>query len=175
MTETKILLIDDDKIVLKTIEKLLIKEGYQLTIAESGQTAIELVKNYFYNLIITDIRMPQSDGIEIIKKVRKLQETNVLKSKFMVITGYSDTDVLKEAALMGIKYLLMKPFDRDLFLKAVDECLGGGQISLEIQLSADNKTLIDDFIEEWKEKENNFSGIKSCLSSAGQIPVCRRK
>jgi len=51
MDKTKILIIDDDRIVLRTIEKLLTKEGYQLAIVDSGQKALEAIKGTFYDLI----------------------------------------------------------------------------------------------------------------------------
>lgn len=156
MNKIRILLIDDDKIVLRTIEKLLAKEGYGLTIIDGGQKALEAIKSTFYDLVITDIRMPQFDGIETIKKIRKLQEANAVSSKFMVITGYSDSKVSEEATQMGIKHFLMKPFDRDLFLEAVKECLGSQGIYSETTSSVDNKTLIDDFIKEQKEKSEHF-------------------
>lgn len=161
MNINKILLIDDDKIVLRTIQKLLVKEGYQLTIIESGQKALELIKNSFYDLIITDIRMPQIDGIETINKIRRLQEAGDLKSKFMIITGYSDADVSKEATEMGIKHFLMKPFDRDSFLKSVEECLGCEPISSKSTPLVDNKTLIDHFIKEQQEENERFLSNKT--------------
>jgi len=154
--KAKILLVDDDKIVLRTIEKLLTKEGYELTIVDSGQRALEVIEDSFYDLIITDIRMPQIDGIETIKKIKKLQEADVRKSKFMVITGYSDSKVSEEAAEMGIKYFLMKPFDKDLFLCSIKECIGASAHPSKASSIGDNKTLIDDFIREQKEKSEHF-------------------
>lgn len=156
MGKAEILLIDDDKIVLRTVEKLLTKEGYALAIVDSGQKALEAIKNTCYDLIITDIRMPQIDGLETIKKIKKSQETDAPKSKFMVITGYSDSKVSEKAEEMGIKHFLMKPFDRDLFLSSIEECLSKTEQSPEASLSADNKTLIDDFIKEQKEKNEQF-------------------
>lgn len=150
--KAKILLIDDDKIVLRTIEKLLTKEGYGLTIIDSGQKALEAIKGSFFDLIITDIRMPQIDGIETIKKIKNLQEFDARKSKFMVITGYSDSNVAEEAATMGIKQFLMKPFDKDLFLSNIEECLGSPAQSIKVPHVADNKGLIDNFIKEQQEK-----------------------
>lgn len=156
MMKAKILLIDDDKLVLRTIEKLLTKEGYGLTIVDSGQKALEAIKGAFSDLIITDIRMPQIDGIEAIRKIKKLQENSAQQSRFMAITGFSDHEVPAKAAALGVKYFLMKPFDKDLFLKAIKECLGGSQMSSEIPPVADNKTLIDNFIKEQKKESEHF-------------------
>lgn len=156
MMKAQILLIDDDKLVLRTIEKLLTKEGYGLAIVDSGQKALEAIKDAFYDLVITDIRMPQIDGIEAIRKIKKLQENSAQQSRFMVITGFSDPEVPAKAAELGVKYFLMKPFDKDLFLKAIKECLGGSQISSVISPAVNNKTLIDNFIKEEKAKSEFF-------------------
>lgn len=154
--KTRILLIDDDKLVLRTIEKLLIKEGYGLTIVDSGQKALEAIKDTFYDLIITDIRMPQIGGIEAIKKIKKFQGNIAQHSRFMVITGYSDPDVPNRAAELGVKYFLMKPFDRDLFLKAIKESLESKQLTPEVSSVVDNKTLIDNFIKEERERSEHL-------------------
>ncbi len=156
MNKIKVLLIDDDKIVLRTIEKLLTKEGYELTIVESGKKAIEVSENTFFDLIIADIRMPGIDGIETIKRIKKLQESKVLKSKFMIITGYADVDVSNEAAKLNIRQFLFKPFDRNLFLEAIETCLKTIEQTEPKEfkeiLTPDNKTLIDNFIKEQKER-----------------------
>ena len=162
MKNAKILLIDDDKIVLRTIEKLLAKEGHLLTIADGGQMALEAIKTTFYDLIITDIRMPKIDGLETTKKIIKSQELDTLKSKFMVITGYSDMEVSKELAQMGIKHFLMKPFDKNLFLAVVNECLGKSeQVASNVPRLVDNKMLIDKFIKEQKEENERFLSNKT--------------
>jgi len=162
MDKIRILLIDDDKIVLRTIEKLLKIEGYELTIAENGQEAIEFVQKSFYDLVITDIRMPRLDGVETIQKIKKLQEVGDRKSNFMVITGYSDPGVSQQAKKMGIKHFLMKPFDKDLFLDAVKDSLKSDMQSEPKALKrVDNSKLIDDFIKEEKEKNNKFLQNKS--------------
>ena len=164
MSKTRILLIDDDKIVLRTIEKLLTKEGYELNIAESGQKAIEISNEGFFDLIIADVRMPGVDGIETIRRIRKLQESKSLKSRFMIITGYADPDASHKAVKMGIRQFLFKPFDRNLFLEAINSCFGEDKIyakKLEETLSIDNKTLIDDFIKEQGEQNKHTLANKT--------------
>ena len=67
-----ILVIDDDGMIVKTIGSLLKREGYVVDISETGQQAIEKIRTVDFNLIITDIRMPQMDGIETISCIRKI-------------------------------------------------------------------------------------------------------
>jgi YesN/AraC family two-component response regulator len=122
----KILIVDDDRDVLKSLENLLRRENYDITVADDSLKAIELAKKEDFNLIITDIRMPNLNGIETIKKITMYQtKSDGPKSEFMVITGYADDDAPKESALLGITNFVIKPFDTTIFLDAVKNCLEG--------------------------------------------------
>jgi len=116
----KILIIDDEEIVTKSLQKLLKKEGYQTTIAKSGPEAIEKVKRTDFDLIICDVRMPQMDGITTIKEIRRyLKENNRPQPPEVVITGYADLDKYQAAMDLEVADYLYKPFDTQDFLKIV--------------------------------------------------------
>jgi CheY-like chemotaxis protein len=116
----KILIIDDEEIVTKSLQKLLKKEGYQTTIAKSGSEAIEKVKRTDFDLIICDVRMPQMDGITTIKEIRRyLKENNRPQPPEVVITGYADLDKYQAAMDLEVADYLYKPFDTQDFLKIV--------------------------------------------------------
>jgi CheY-like chemotaxis protein len=116
----KILIIDDEEIVTKSLQKLLKKEGYQTTIAKSGSEAIEKVKRTDFDLIICDVRMPQMDGITTIKEIRRyLKENNRPQPPEVVITGYADLDKYQAAIDLEVADYLYKPFDTQDFLKIV--------------------------------------------------------
>lgn len=108
----KILVIDDDKLILGTLKRLLTGEGYDVFIAESGSKALEKIKNDTFNLIITDIRMPGLDGIETLKEIRKyLAETNREPIPELVITGYDNDENRSRADELKVAGYLAKPFD----------------------------------------------------------------
>lgn len=141
----KILLIEDDKEVLKSIKNLLGREKYDITAIDNSLEAIETAKQKSFDLIITDVRMPNLNGIEAIKKIKEYQSKNKCsKSEFMVITGYADDDAPKESALLGIANFMIKPFDADVFLGAVKNCLDGKKAELpKIEKMAVKDTLIN--------------------------------
>ena len=116
----KILLIDDEELVVKSIEKLLRKEGYVVVSVRDGESAIRKVADEDFNLIVTDIRMPQIDGIETITKIRELRRK---KGKDQIpeicITGYAEEEVNKKAEVLGVADYLFKPFDLRDFLACV--------------------------------------------------------
>ncbi|MCX5696394.1 MAG: response regulator [Candidatus Omnitrophica bacterium] len=124
--KAKILLVDDDKDVLKSLENLLRRSEYDVTSVGDSLEAIELTKEHDFDLVITDIRMPNINGIEVIKRIIVLQDRlGKEKSEFMVITGYADDDAPKEGALLGITNFVIKPFDSNVFLESIKSCLDG--------------------------------------------------
>ncbi|MFC1674882.1 response regulator [Candidatus Omnitrophota bacterium] len=107
-----ILVIDDDELILGTLKRLLRGEGYGVSTAQSGQEAIEKIKNVNYNLIITDIRMPGLDGVETIKQIRKsLSELGKDHIPELVITGYDSEDNRQKTGDLKVAGFLTKPFD----------------------------------------------------------------
>jgi len=115
----KILVVDDEKILLKTLDRLLSKEGYQVTTTDNSYDALDMVKKEFFDLIILDIRMPGMDGISLLKEIRKIQGDGK-KSMVIIITGYASEDVPIKAIKLGADDYIMKPFELDDFLHSVN-------------------------------------------------------
>ena len=119
----KILVIDDDNLVAKSIDKLLKAKNYEVSLAQSGKEALELIINNDFDLIISDMRLPEMNGIEIIKKIKEYQnKKSKSKSEFMAITGYASDDAPTEGAKLGITNFILKPFESLRFLDAVENC-----------------------------------------------------
>ncbi len=118
----KILVIDDEGIVIKTVGNLLKREGYLAEVVNNGFQAIETVKDNDFDLIIADIRMPNIDGVTTIKKIKEnLRENKKADIPTIFITGYADSDAHIKAREFG--KVLFKPFDLTEFLDAVKEAL----------------------------------------------------
>jgi CheY-like chemotaxis protein len=108
----KILVIDDDKLILITLKRLLIREGYQVITALSGQFALKKIEEDNFDLIISDIKMPQMDGIETVKKIREFlaqHGRNPIPEIF--ITAYAKEDIFKKALGLNAAGYIEKPFD----------------------------------------------------------------
>ncbi|MEF9475608.1 MAG: response regulator [Candidatus Mariimomonas ferrooxydans] len=113
----KILVIDDEKIVRISCERTLATEGYEVTSASSANEALELFKKNSFDLILLDIKMPDMDGIEVLKKIKEARPgTNVI-----MITGYSTVDTAVKTLKLGAINYLEKPFTPDTLLAAVKE------------------------------------------------------
>ena len=121
----KILVIDDEELITKSLLKLLSTEGYNATVVRSGKEAIDNVKKSDFDLIICDVRMPQMDGIETIKEIRNhLKKTNKKQISEILITGYADKDKYETALELKVSDYIYKPFERTEFLKVIKRTIG---------------------------------------------------
>jgi DNA-binding NtrC family response regulator len=120
----KILVIDDDVIVRKTIIRLLGDGGYKVLSAEDGLRGMAMFRSERPDLVITDIIMPEQEGIQTITEMRKAKPD----AKIIVISGsgrIGNIDFLRIAQHLGACDAIAKPFDPDDLLKRVRHCLNG--------------------------------------------------
>jgi 3-oxoacyl-[acyl-carrier-protein] synthase II len=123
MAEAKtILIVDDDLQVLHSLEKLFTKQGYHVVVAQNPVLALEEIERSNFNLVIIDIRLPQLNGVETVRRIRSMsREQKKADIPVVFITGYSDMDVHEETSHYG--KLVKKPFDLDFFLGVVREAI----------------------------------------------------
>ncbi|MBI4972829.1 MAG: response regulator [Candidatus Omnitrophica bacterium] len=117
----RILLVDDDALILRSLAKFLASHGYQVETAQSGEEALKNAQETSFDLMITDVRMPQMNGIETLKAMRKLQ-TNFNRPDIpeMIITGFADSQAQKELQDLGINDFIYKPFVTTDFIKTIE-------------------------------------------------------
>lgn len=114
----KILVIDDEELIIKSLSKLLEKNGYEVFIAKNGQDAIVMAEEENFDLILADIRMPGISGIETLEAIYGTK-----KIPAIFITGYADADLEQRArALRPIAYIY-KPFDISELVDKVNKAL----------------------------------------------------
>lgn len=119
-----ILVIDDEELVVESIKRLLKREGYGVTIAASGKEALEKIKDTAFDLIVSDIRMPEIDGIEIVKNIREyLKREGKKPVPEILITGYASDESFKQALELKVADYIYKPFDITEFVKVVKKNL----------------------------------------------------
>jgi YesN/AraC family two-component response regulator len=122
----QILLIEDDNCVRELLQQTLVKAGYDVIPASNGDEGLDLYRHNKPDLVITDIVMPQKEGLQMILELRRQDP----KSKVIAMSGggrYSNTDYLKLAKKFGARATLCKPFQREEILNAVKEVLGPGK------------------------------------------------
>jgi CheY-like chemotaxis protein len=115
-----ILVADDEPLLLKSIVYDLKRKGFQVLACENGTRALELVKANRVHLVISDIRMPDGDGVSLLEQIRAYDAKIPV---VILMTGFSDFS--EEACLQkGARAVLTKPFDRKLFMGSILEALG---------------------------------------------------
>lgn len=124
MRQKKILVIDDDKLVGVSLERLLKLKGYSASFVDNGTTAMQKVKETDFDLIISDIRMSKIDGIETIGRIREyLKEQSKNPIPEVLITGFADNESYKRARKMGVADFIYKPFDTNKFIQIVERVI----------------------------------------------------
>ena len=110
--ESRILVVDDELVVIKSAERVLKSEGYQIEGALGGREAILKMEQGNYDLVFTDLKMPEVDGITLIRWIKK-SRPNV---GIVIITGYPSQETMKEAIELGIIDYVPKPFTPSVLL-----------------------------------------------------------
>jgi len=113
----KILVIDDEELIIKSLAKLLEKNGYEVFVAKNGQDAVVMADEENFDLILADIRMPGMDGVETVRSIRK-------KIPVIFITGYADDEIEKSAKELNPAAYIYKPFDIQKLLEKIKKVLG---------------------------------------------------
>jgi len=114
-----ILIVDDERSMREFLEILLTKEGYQVSLASSGEEAYRFIAQNKYDLIITDIKMPDIDGIDVLKKAKE-KDPNAL---VVMISAFATAETAVEAMKEGAYDYIPKPFKVKDFKKIVAEAL----------------------------------------------------
>ena len=120
----KILIIDDEEIVTKSIKKLLVKNKFEVQTANSGHEALEMAKKEKFDLIIADIRMPGINGVDTIKNIYKiLEKKNKEITPAIFITGYVNEEIEKSAQELKPVAYIYKPFDISELVEKIKQIL----------------------------------------------------
>ncbi|MFH1768633.1 MAG: response regulator [Candidatus Omnitrophota bacterium] len=120
----RILIVDDEELIRKSLCKLFYLKGYIPTAVKSGEEAVREVNSSDYDLIICDVRMAKFDGIDTIKHIRSyLKKTGKKAVPEILMTGYADADKYQQAQKLKVAKYLHKPFDTEKLLQAIERIL----------------------------------------------------
>ena len=115
----KILIIDDDEVLLKLLSMTLMEEGYTVLSTADGPQGITLYKDHVPALVLLDLGLPSMSGIEVLQELRRLNS----KAKVIVITGYGSVESAVVAIRHGAWDYVQKPIDTDALLRKMETAL----------------------------------------------------
>lgn len=137
--KSRILVVDDEESIREFLEIMLKKEGYEITLAEDGQKAKDLLTKKTFDMIISDLQMPHVTGIELLKHVKESYPDTV----FMLITAFGTTETAVEAMKMGAYDYLTKPFKIDEVRLNIHNALRSRNLEVE------NRSLKKELVKEY--------------------------
>ncbi len=134
----KILIIDDERGIRNTLREILEDEGYDAEVAENGKQGLQMASQQTYDLIYSDIKMPEMDGIEVLSAIKNTgeyanQDTPVasLETPIVMITGHGDVETAVQALKLGAYDFLQKPLDLNRILITTKNALESKQLRQE--------------------------------------------
>jgi DNA-binding NtrC family response regulator len=107
MNQVNVLIVDDDAAVRAILQEVLLQEGYGITMAENGHAAIQVAKESVVHIVITDLQLPDIDGLEIIDRLAK-QDAKIIP---IMMTGFGTIETAVRAMKSGAFEFITKPFD----------------------------------------------------------------
>jgi len=125
----RILVVDDDHTIRTTLAEHLAKRGYDTWQAEDGASALELAKKHAYGLVLLDIRLPDIDGLEVLRQLRELDDSLLV----VVMTAYPEVRTAVTALKAGAYDYLNKPFDLDDLRELVKRAFETQRLRVEVE------------------------------------------
>ena len=120
----KILVIDDERAIRNTLKEILEFEGYTVDVAENGRVGLDMALATQYDLIYTDIKMPEMDGMEVLQAYRKnIQEQGSEEAPVVMISGHGTVETAVEALKSGAYDFIVKPLDLNRLLLTTSRAL----------------------------------------------------
>ncbi len=139
-----ILIVDDDDVMRETLSDVLRRSGYEIFLESSGNGALSVIKKNVIDLILLDMKLPDVDGLEVLKKIKEF-DTEIL---VIIMTAYSDVQTAVSAMKSGAYHYINKPFELD-------------ELRLLIEKGLETKSLINEVrrLHRQQQEENQNSHI----------------
>lgn len=109
MSKGKILIIDDEDIVRISCKRALMPEGFEVKTAQNGIEGLKMIEEEKFDIVLTDLKMPDIDGIEVVRLIKQRWAETVV----IIITGYQTVDSVVKAIKLGAYDYIEKPFTPD--------------------------------------------------------------
>jgi DNA-binding NtrC family response regulator len=165
-----LLIVDDEDVIRKGMRRILEAEGYHVATSASGRTAIEKIQEQDFDVVITDLKMPGMDGIEVLKTIKILQPDVPV----IIITGYSTVDTAVDAMKSGAFDYIAKPFTSSLIIDKVQKAIAH-KISVLENHSVDKDFGVgqgfDDFIGESDLMQKVFRRIRQVAPADSTVLI----
>ncbi len=131
-SRTQLLVVDDDAAMRDFLSESLMDEGYRVDVAAGGRAGIERVRAGGVDLVVTDVKMPDMDGLDMLAEIRAPAGGDVNPPHVVVITAFGSIETAKRAVKLGAYDYITKPFEIDELLVAVEKALDERTLRREV-------------------------------------------
>ncbi|MFC1564017.1 sigma-54-dependent transcriptional regulator [candidate division KSB1 bacterium] len=166
----RILIVDDEEIIRNSLSYFLKSESFEVETAENGRTALEKIEKSSFEVIISDINMPEMDGIELLKKVSETQP----ETFFIIITAYGSLETAINALRYGAYDYILKPIEFEDVLFKIKKLYDHRDLLLENKLlksELQEKYNFNNIIGQNKNMKKVFGNIKKVAKTDGNVLI----
>ena len=128
----KLLIIDDERGIRNTLREILADEGHEVEVAENGKQGLTMAQEQTYDLIFSDIKMPELDGLELLAALKNTEEP--LEAPIVMISGHGDVETAVQALKLGAYDFLLKPLDLNRILITTKNALESKSLKQETKI-----------------------------------------
>lgn len=116
----RILICEDDKLLMRAMQIIVEKAGYEVVLANDGNEAMDALDHESYDLVLADIHLPYTSGLELIRHLKHDLKKNV---PVVVVSAISDDVIMQQANLLGADRYLVKPYDPKYLVEVINSLL----------------------------------------------------
>ncbi len=165
-----ILIVDDERTIRESLELILNEEGYNTVTASNGREALKAASEKAFDVIITDLKMPEMDGMALLHKCQKIcPQTSVI-----IITAHGSLDSAIEALRQGAYDYILKPFDFDAVLLKIKRLLQHKELAMEnlaLRRAVDQKFDFSNIIGQSPQMKEVFRLIEKVAKTKGNVLI----
>ncbi len=168
MYKPKILIADDETTICDVLQRVLEREGYDVDTCHDGETAIKQATSTFYDLVLSDLKMPGLDGINVLRNIKADSPETIV----ILMTNYSTLETAVEAMRLGARDYIIKPFMHDDIKLSIESAIRDERLARENKLLKDelNRTVnTGDFIGSCEKIEEVFRLIEKVAPTDSNV------
>ncbi len=164
--ETRVLVVDDDISFAESLTDILMEKGYIAVAANSGDEALEKIKERSFDVVLMDVKMPVMDGLQTFKEIKKLKSSITV----IMMTAYSMDDLVQDALKEGAYDVLRKPLDIERLIKMIKISEVNGSLTMIVDDDPNIRMSLKDILEEKGHVVTTAKNGKEAIAIARERP-----
>ena len=171
MENKNILVVEDDNATRDTMIDLLSEAGYEVESARNGEEAIAMAREYSFDIVITDLKMPKGDGIQVLEQIKKIDNRTIV----IICTGYGTVDTAVKAMKLGAYEYITKPIKIEEIKLVVQRALDYQRLKTEnvlLQKQLKAKYKFKNLIGDSEVMQQSFQFIEKIAATNSTVMIC---